>query len=131
MNKIDISHRIEHYFNKLGWTKKKFAEAIDEYPQNLNKVFEGKLDPLNYIESLVELGCDINWLLTGEEKIIVKEKQVDYFGYSEDETGKKLTEHFLTYTTKLEDKVKLLEARIVELETKLINKNNEKAEVKK
>ena len=60
MKKIEISHRIEEYFNELGWTKAKFARAIGEYPQHLNKVFESKLDPLKYINNL-------NWLLTGEK----------------------------------------------------------------
>ena len=92
MNKVDISSRIEAFFNDLGWTKTKFAEAIDEYPQHLNKVFEGKLDPLKYLDKLVELGCNREWLLTGtgnmRSDIIslkVRESTPDYKAFSKED----------------------------------------------
>jgi len=79
MNKVEISHRIEEYFSKLGWTKAKFARSIGEYPQHLGKVFTGKLDPLKYIDKLIEIGCNRNWLLTGEkEGYIISEPMLKY-----------------------------------------------------
>lgn len=97
MNKVEISKRIELFFNELGWTKTKFANAIGEFPQNLNKVFEGKLDPLKFIDNLIALGCDREWLLTGkgEMKIekspsMVKEISPDYKILNADESIKLL-----------------------------------------
>lgn len=97
MNKADISSRIEAFFNDLGWSKAKFADAIGEYPQHLNKVFEGKLDPLKYVDNLAKIGCNKEWLLTGKgnmrvdlNPLLVKETTPDYKILNKDEQFKLL-----------------------------------------
>lgn len=131
--KAEIGRRLKEFQGKKFKSISEFAIALGL--NNRTQVYD-YINGKSYIggeklSQLAKLGCDINWLLTGEEKLIVKEKRVDYFGYSEDETGKKLTEHLLKYTTMLEEKVKALELQITGLEIKLFNKKNETAEVKK
>ena len=53
--KLEISKRIEEFFLKTGLQKNQFAEEyLSIQPQNLNKVFKGKLDPLKFIDILVK-----------------------------------------------------------------------------
>lgn len=65
--KEEIGKRIQEFFNKGSWKKKEFSELLGVLPQHLNKVFSGKLDPLNYIDKLGELGADQFYLITGKK----------------------------------------------------------------
>jgi hypothetical protein len=71
--KEDIVKRINALFEKKKWTKNQFAEIVHEYPQNVNKILSGKLDPLKIVQKLGDYGEDIVWLLTGKETIYTAE----------------------------------------------------------
>jgi hypothetical protein len=67
--KREIASRIEEFFIAQGWQKQEFAKLIEIAPQHVNKVFSAELDPLKYIDILVDkCGADKSWLLTGVKK---------------------------------------------------------------
>lgn len=66
MNKKEIADRVrlfgETKYNKI----KDFANALEMTNSNLQQYLSGRVSPgANILIKLQELGCDINWLLTG------------------------------------------------------------------
>ena len=58
--------RLLEFYDKKGYKyKSRFADALNIFPQDLNKYFEGIYDPVNLTEALINEGCNIVWLVTG------------------------------------------------------------------
>lgn len=67
---IGIGERIRLFARKKYNTSKKLAEAMDISPQQLQQYISGNREPGSKILlKLLQLGCDINWLLSGSDKI--------------------------------------------------------------
>lgn len=64
-----IGKRLSDFAKKNYGTIKALAEAIDVRPQALNTYIHDKSKPGNALqEKLRAVGCDIEWLMTGEKK---------------------------------------------------------------
>ncbi len=65
-----IGERIRIFARKNFGTLKKLAESIDMSPQQLQQYISGNREPgAKILLKLLNTGCDINWLLSGNEKI--------------------------------------------------------------
>lgn len=65
-----IGERIRVFAKKKYSTLKKLADEMGISPQQLQQYISGKREPGSKILlRLFKLGCDINWLLTGNETI--------------------------------------------------------------
>ncbi|MFC2084941.1 XRE family transcriptional regulator [Bacteroidota bacterium] len=65
-NKIEIGKRLREFIKKKYSTIAEFAEAMDRDKTFFTPYFSGKSIPGGEIlAKLRDLGCDINWLLTG------------------------------------------------------------------
>lgn len=85
LNKKEVAQNLRLFGYKRYGTMKRFAEALDMNPSTL---YSGYLNGRSLpgpvlIVKLIDLGCNINWLLTGRETPYAA-------GYSE--TGKTQTE---------------------------------------
>jgi transcriptional regulator with XRE-family HTH domain len=74
-----IAYRLKHFGQskfgaERGW-KKRFADELGITPQHLNRYLSGASEPGNKMYMrLLELGCNIQWLLTGERTADVPER---------------------------------------------------------
>lgn len=60
------SNRLRDFYASGNFkSKTEFAELLDIKKQNMNAYFNGDQDPANLCDELIELGCDIHWLITG------------------------------------------------------------------
>lgn len=67
---LGIGERIRIFAKRKYGTLKKLAEAMKISPQQLQQYTSGKREPGSKILTrLLRLGCDINWLLGGQESI--------------------------------------------------------------
>lgn len=64
--KSQIGSRLLKFYESLGISKAEFARRLGKYPQNLNAYFNGDADVISLADDLTNMGCDINWLLTGK-----------------------------------------------------------------
>lgn len=69
LNKKEVAQNLRLFGYKRYGTMKKFAEALDMNPSTL---YSGYLNGRSLpgpvlIVKLIDLGCNINWLLTGRE----------------------------------------------------------------
>jgi len=129
----EIGHRIKLFGERKFKSVAELSRKLHyKNRQQIYDYISGKSYPGGeLLIKLAKLGCDINWLLLGEEKFIVKERRVDYFGYSEDDINKKLAEHFIGHMNRLENEIKELKEEMFKLRDKASNNSNEKAKVKK
>jgi len=77
-----MEERIRRFGLKKFGSIKEFAEAMDMSPSNLQAYLQNRRQPgTPILKRLSKLGCDIDWLLTGEEnndkrlKIIEEQNQ--------------------------------------------------------
>lgn len=67
--KIFIAARLREFAYSKTDRLKEFARSLEMSPQTLNSYLSGKISPgSELLIKLSDLGCDINWLLTGSEK---------------------------------------------------------------
>ena len=67
MNDEIIAENLKIFGEKKFRKNTDFAKALDMMPQSLDKYLKGISIPGGLIlKKLAQLGCDINWLLTGE-----------------------------------------------------------------
>lgn len=67
-----ILNRFNIFFNLLDISKLDFGFKLNLSKQNVNRLFEN-LNTLNkYYSNLSELGCNLNWLCTGQGTVILK-----------------------------------------------------------
>jgi len=65
-NKIEIGARLKEFGDGNFKNFSRFAEALGMKAQSLYVYINGKSSPgAEIISKLLDLGCDINWLLTG------------------------------------------------------------------
>ena len=65
-----IAKKLRYFGKKKFKTNKEFAEHLDMKPQSWDKYLNGVSVPGGLIlQKLAKLGCDINWLLTGDTYI--------------------------------------------------------------
>ncbi len=84
-----VGYRLEEYFKTTGLTKKEFAEKLDVQNTHLNRYFIGESNPVNLFDKLYEIGCDIDYLISGKkgrEYIPIHEAERNHF--NEDKTYK-------------------------------------------
>ncbi|MBK7265478.1 MAG: helix-turn-helix domain-containing protein [Ignavibacteriales bacterium] len=73
--KIFIARRLREFAYSKTDRLKDFAGSLDMSPQTLNSYLSGKISPgSELLIKLSDLGCDIDWLLTGSGKNL-KEKE--------------------------------------------------------
>lgn len=73
LNKKEVAQNLRLFGYKRFGTMKKFAEALDMNPSTL---YSGYLNGRSLpgpvlLVKLIDLGCNINWLLTGRESMTV------------------------------------------------------------
>jgi transcriptional regulator with XRE-family HTH domain len=73
-----IIDRVLEFIKSKGWSKSEFARQMGVLPQNVNSYFRGDSDIQKLFIKLSELGCDINWLITGVTEKEKEEKLKDY-----------------------------------------------------
>lgn len=62
----DRGKRLFEFFKARAYkSKRAFADLVNTSEQNLNKYFEGYLDPLNLAEGLTKLDVNLHWLSSG------------------------------------------------------------------
>jgi len=67
---MTIGDRIRDFGLKKYYSIKKFAEALEVKPPNLQKYLNNKMFPgTPLLLKLESMGCDLNWLLTGKENL--------------------------------------------------------------
>lgn len=67
--KIFIAKRLREFAYSKTDRLKDFAGSLDMSPQTLNSYLSGKISPgSELLIKLSDLGCDIDWLLTGTQK---------------------------------------------------------------
>ncbi len=77
-----LGERIKIFAKQRYNTLKELASALDISPQQLNQYTTGKREPgCKILNKLLDIGCDINWLLSGSKisesyKIITLENQI-------------------------------------------------------
>ncbi len=65
----EIAQRLRQFGKNHFGSMSKLAEALDMTPQQLNDYLSGRITPGNKMQGrLREIGCDIEWLMTGEKK---------------------------------------------------------------
>ena len=63
---LSVCKRLKIYRNSLGLNQAKFAAKIGKAQSYYSNVEQGKLRPSSEILlSIAKLGCDMNWLLSG------------------------------------------------------------------
>lgn len=68
LNKKEIGNRLAEFAKSKGWTQIEFARLLGMSPQTLTPYLTGKIRPGDkQLPKLEELGCDIKWLLFGDE----------------------------------------------------------------
>lgn len=73
LNKKEVAQNLRLFGYKKFGTMKKFAEALDMNPSTL---YSGYLNGRSIpgpvlLVKLIDLGCNINWLLTGRESMVM------------------------------------------------------------
>ncbi len=77
-----LGERIKIFAKQKYSTLKELAQALEISPQQLNQYTTGKREPgCKILSKLLELGCDINWLLSGTKlsesyQILLLENQI-------------------------------------------------------
>lgn len=62
--------RLYEFMIRKGYTTKKdMAGALGLFPQYINNYLNGLIDPVNIADRLLELGCNVNWLISGQGKL--------------------------------------------------------------
>jgi len=80
-NKVEIGARLKEFAEKNFSTLTDFAAQMGKDKTFFTTYFKGKsILGGELLAKLSDLGCDINWLLTGEEKEkhIMKEEKIEY-----------------------------------------------------
>jgi hypothetical protein len=99
---IIIFERFKLFFSMLGISKSELARKLNISNQNINKLWES----ISYIQSksmeINELGCNLNWLYTGNGKVT-----------SDNENGYKLNNTVTTLTNDGFLKSQLVKNRII------------------
>lgn len=71
MTRDNFAKRFTEFCNTISDIKSDFAKKLNITPQALQKYLKGERMPLpDLLEKLNSLGCNINWLLTGEGEMI-------------------------------------------------------------
>jgi transcriptional regulator with XRE-family HTH domain len=58
--------RLQEFIDTRGWSKSEFAEQIGIQKQNVSKYLSGALKVEGLYGKLMDMGCDIQWLRTGQ-----------------------------------------------------------------
>lgn len=79
LNKKEVAQNLRLFGYKRFGTMKKFAEALDMNPSTL---YSGYLNGRSLpgpvlLVKLIDLGCNINWLLTGRESMTAQSFDLD------------------------------------------------------
>ncbi|KAB2924581.1 MAG: helix-turn-helix transcriptional regulator [Bacteroidetes bacterium] len=79
LNKKEVAQNLRLFGYKKFGTMKRFAEALEMNPSTL---YSGYLNGRSLpgpvlLVKLIDLGCNINWLLTGRETMTVQPSGVD------------------------------------------------------
>lgn len=87
LNKKDVAKNLRLFGYKKFGTMKKFAQALNMNPSTL---YSGYLNGRSLpgpvlLVKLLNLGCNINWLLTGRETPIQGEEEKEYIAGLEKE----------------------------------------------
>ena len=77
LNKKEVAQNLRLFGYKKFGTMKKFAEALDMNPSTL---YSGYLNGRSIpgpvlLVKLIDLGCNINWLLTGRETMVMDQEK--------------------------------------------------------
>lgn len=109
--KKDIGRRLREFANNNFTSIAELAKELGMQRQQLYGYFGGDSYPGGEILiKLGKLGCDLNWLLLGEPKYIVKEATLKY---DVNETlEQKLIDHFLESYNSLQEENKKLKKQI-------------------
>lgn len=78
----EIAQRLREFGKKKFTSMSEFAKAVGMKPSSFNVYLSGNARPGPILhERLRELGCDIEWLMTGESSssFLVKEQEVQYY----------------------------------------------------
>lgn len=71
MEKSDFGKRLLKFCKYTSPTQAEFARKLNIKPQALQKYIKGQRLPMpDFLNRLYELGCNINWLLSGEGEMI-------------------------------------------------------------
>lgn len=74
---MSLGNRLKEFGIKKYGNVKSFAEALGIKPPSLYNYFNDESKPgAEFIEQLMEMGCDINWLLTGESNEEATKKRI-------------------------------------------------------
>ena len=74
-----IGEKIREFAKKNYGTIKNFADVVGMSPENLSQYIHNKRDPgAPFLRKIHKLGCDLNWLLSDEIIMVVKDKDAPY-----------------------------------------------------
>ena len=109
---------VEKYGGKHGY-KTLFAKDLGVERETLSKFFNDKL-PLSTImqSKLRELGCDIEWLLTGKRKVWVNGQEIEVIDRNvveEQAENDELVRKLEAEKAELEDEIRIQQLKIEEL----------------
>lgn len=92
--KVEISDRLKDFLRENSITNADFAKALDMPRQNIYPYLKGSSIPGGELLSKIsELGCDINWLLTGKKFSGIKEPLSEYSRLASEEQLKIYNEY--------------------------------------
>ena len=75
MKNTQISDRLAKFVNAVSPTQVDFVKRIGITPQALQKYLKSGRQPMpDFLIKLIELGCNVNWLLTGKGDMIAEYK---------------------------------------------------------
>lgn len=66
-DKEKVLERLRFWVQQKGWSKSEFARRMKIHAQHVNGYLDGRYGVENLFFSLQQEGCDVNWLLTGEQ----------------------------------------------------------------
>ncbi|MCL1618373.1 helix-turn-helix domain-containing protein [Ralstonia pseudosolanacearum] len=70
----EVGERLRAYRTHLGWSQERFGMAIGGTKRGLQENESGRNSPqARILAELVRLGCNVNWLLTGDGPMLMKD----------------------------------------------------------
>lgn len=88
---MSIGDKLKEFGIKKFGNVKSFAEALGMKPPSLYNYFNNESKPgAEFLAQLMDMGCDINWLLGSSAKAIIKEPKLEYRVKELEEENKEL-----------------------------------------